>query len=295
MGSTSYGYNVRSERQRVIRGAELLTLLLMIVVVCWLVFPRDLSSSLRNARLDAVSLSYMQAWLKAKPDDYQLRLLLANELINYGRFSAAQNQIRYISRHAGGVYDNAIVWLELRRDFQRLMALQPEQRDGTMLNYAAVTALRQVDTAQLDKAQRAQYGEMALLLGELNLAVTMFDGIAESDEHPEQWYARSARLLLANGRYRQAGDEYIKAMDARAIYALRKQYFLDAMDTLEAGGLHHHALVLAATRERIFYHDDEVLFRLLKLAQAGGDLQRAQHYALLLMHMTRFPAGGPPS
>ena len=76
MSSMSYGYNVRTERLRVLGLPELFAFLILIGVVCWMVFPRDLSSSLRSARLDAVTFSYMQAWLKAKPDDHELRLLI---------------------------------------------------------------------------------------------------------------------------------------------------------------------------------------------------------------------------
>ena len=82
MSSMSYGYNVRTERLRVLGLPELFAFLILIGVVCWMVFPRDLSSSLRSARLDAVTFSYMQAWLKAKPDDHELRLLMALSLIH---------------------------------------------------------------------------------------------------------------------------------------------------------------------------------------------------------------------
>ena len=50
------------ERRAVITTAELLALGVMVVVVCWLIFPRDLADSLRAAEMDAVSLSYSNAW-----------------------------------------------------------------------------------------------------------------------------------------------------------------------------------------------------------------------------------------
>ena len=37
----SYGYNVRTERLRVLGLPELFAFLILIGVVCWMVFPRD--------------------------------------------------------------------------------------------------------------------------------------------------------------------------------------------------------------------------------------------------------------
>ena len=67
------------ERRAVITTAELLALGIMVAVVCWLIFPRGLSESLRTSEMDAVSLSYSNAWLRAQPNDFPLRLLLAEE------------------------------------------------------------------------------------------------------------------------------------------------------------------------------------------------------------------------
>ena len=97
MSSTSYGYSVDSERRRVIGLTELAALVVLVAVVCWLVFPRDLSDTLRNADLDAVTLSYSTAWLKAKPDDHALRLVLARDLIELGRFAEADKQLDYVA------------------------------------------------------------------------------------------------------------------------------------------------------------------------------------------------------
>ncbi|WP_290537898.1 hypothetical protein [Alcanivorax sp.] len=50
MSSKSYGYTVRTERLRVLGPTELFACLLLILVVCWLAFPRDLAVTLRNAQ-----------------------------------------------------------------------------------------------------------------------------------------------------------------------------------------------------------------------------------------------------
>jgi tetratricopeptide (TPR) repeat protein len=283
VSSMSYGYNVRTERLRVLGLPELFAFLILIGVVCWMVFPRDLSSSLRSARLDAVTFSYMQAWLKAKPDDHELRLLMARELILQGDFVAADEQLQVVTADSNGRYDTQIAWLELRRDFTRLMAIDADNRRGTMLEHETLTRLRAIDWAALNSEKRIRFAEMALAMGSVDLAVQAYRRLADSAANPSQWYVKAAKVLLAHGRYSESADAYIAAMDARGNYTVRKRYFLAALSALQSGSLHDKALRLAQARERAFYNDKAVLYRLMTLAQAGGNMPLAEHYAVLLL------------
>jgi len=285
VSSTSYGYSVRTERLRVVGLPELCAFLILIGVVCWMVFPRELSSSLRSARLDAVTFSYMQAWLKAKPDDHELRLLMARELILQGNFVAADDQLSYVERARNGRYDNQIAWLELRRDFTRLMAITPDDRLGTMLEHDTLAQLRSIDWGALNNDKRVAFADMALALGDVDLAVQAFARLAENAANPSRWHVKSAKVLLAHGRYSESADAYIAAMDSRGNYLVRKRYFLAALDALQAGSLHRKAMRLAGARERSFYNDKDVLYRLMTLAQAAGNMAAAEHYAVLLLQL----------
>ena len=284
MSSLSYGYNVRSERLRVMGLHELLAFLLLIAVVCWMIFPRDLSTTLRNARLDAVTFSYMQAWLKAKPNDDELRLLMARELILLGRFREAEDQLALIAGH-GHFHDGDGAWLRLLKDFYRLMAVPPRDRIGTMLEYETVERLNAVDWGALTREQREEFAEMALALNQAEAAANAYARIAVQSDTPAQWHERAACVQLAHGNYQAAATSYIRAMDARGDYDVRKTYFLSAMDVLVAGGLHGQALALAERRERSFLDDKEVVYRLMLLAQSGGDMTRAQRYAVILLNL----------
>ncbi|MCG8392890.1 MAG: hypothetical protein MI745_07390 [Pseudomonadales bacterium] len=292
MSSTSYGYDVRTERLRVVGLPELLAFLLALGVVCWLAFPRELHSTLRNARLDAVSLSYMQAWLKAKPDDYELRLLMARELIKLGRFSEADAQLAYVAGNDDR-YGQEIAWLRLNRDFNRLMTIEPGNRAGTMLHFETAQQLDQQDWSGLDSEQRLRYARMALLLGEVRRAADAYQRIASASMNASFWHEKAAKTLLAHGQYRAAARSHMDAMQASDNYGMRRRYFLAALATLEAGGYHQEALLLASTHERRFYQDKWVLYRLMRLAQAGGNLAQAQRYAIRLLKLPDDGKGTP--
>lgn len=286
MGSKSYGYTVRTERLRVLGPTELVACLLLIVVVCWLAFPRDLATTLRNARLDAVTLSYMQAWLKAKPDDHELRLLMARELIVLGRFAEADAQLNRVEAADAG-YQAEVRWLRLQWDFKRLMAMEPELRVASRLRAETLASMRSQDWSKLDEDQRRELAEMTLVLGEVEQAVRYYRLIAAEAKRPGDWYKKAGRVLLGQGNYLASGLAYGQAMEAAGDAAERKQYFLEALAALEAGSLHDEALRFASRYEHLYYQDKEVLYRLMRLAQAGGNLTQAQRYAVRLLRLPK--------
>ncbi|MCH9782684.1 MAG: hypothetical protein K0U65_02220 [Gammaproteobacteria bacterium] len=287
MSSTSYGYSVDSERRRVIGLTELAALVVLVAVVCWLVFPRDLSDTLRNADLDAVTLSYSTAWLKAKPDDHALRLVLARDLIELGRFAEADTQLDYVAANTSqpSLLDQ-LRWLRARLPFVALMAIAPAERGGSVLSTRARVALSKVQPERLETAQLQRYAEMALILGNLDLAVGAYHLLAVQAPPAWQWHRKAGDALLARGRYARASEEYILAMRAQQGGAGRAD-FLKAVTTLQAGGLSGQALDVAARWEGVFLNDSEVLYRLMSLARAAGEGARAQHYAVLLLRLRK--------
>ena len=285
MGSKSYGYTVRTERLHVARLSELAVLLMVILVAFWLVFPRDLSDILRNSRLDAVSLSYMKAWLRAKPDDYELRMLLARELVELGEYQQASYQMELIPRGKEFGFDAEIAWLELRRDFIQLMALQPTERPGSYLYPKTRDRLANLNVAPLSVEQTDQAAEMAMAMGLVDQTVRLYRQLAAQGQRAEKLHALSARLLLGDGRYREAADAHLAAMDASDNYADRRKAFLAALEVLQAGERYADAIQVMRERDQAFLQDKHVLYRLMNLSLACADVPQAQHYAVLLLRL----------
>lgn len=281
------------ERRAVITTAELLALGIVVAVVCWLIFPRDLSESLRAARVDAVSLSYSSAWLRARPNDFPLRLLLAEELIELGRFEEARAQLDYVAANAErDRFLEQQRWLNARMPFVALMAVPPERREQSPLRRRALHALATLRPEQLDDQRLERYAEMTLILGQLDRTVAAYHRLAERQNTPADWYRRAGHALLAQGRYREAAREFLLAMQARSGTASAHEDFLTAMATLQAGGYLQQALSQARRYEQAFVDNNEVLFRLMKLAQAAGNVERAEYYATLLLRLRDPAASG---
>lgn len=283
---SSYGFSVARERRRTTGPAELIAGLLLIAVVCWLVFPRGLVSQLRSARVDAVTLSYAGTWLRARPDDYAVRLLLADRLIDMGLADQARRQLDYIGAHTDDPRWRAPQrWLSARLLFARLMAVVPEKRDNNPLKARVWRAVDRIDAKTLDNAQLQQYADMALALDRLDLTVNAYHLLAARPPSSASWYQKAAVALLAHGRYQAAADEYVRALDASAGQADAGRYFLKALATLQSGNRLKQAMQLAVRRQGPFLADPEMLYRLMNLARAAGDTSRAEFYARRLLHL----------
>ncbi|WP_133490551.1 MULTISPECIES: hypothetical protein [Alcanivorax] len=286
MSSTSYGYSVARDRWRIVGPPELLALVLLIGVVCWLVFPRDLAGSLRSARMDAVTLSYTNAWLRAKPDDFGVRLVLARNLMDLGLLQQAEEQLDHLSRHASDPSTLATqAWLRSRLPFVALMEIPARQRRDDPLWGQSRAALERVDRTTLSLRQLERYAEMALILDLPDAAVQAYRQLAARQAYPGAWYARGAAALLARGQYREAADEYLLAMASQENHYGRRRYFLAALSSLESGGLIREAAALGQREAAPFLNDQKVLYRLMNMARAAGEYQLAERYAILLLKL----------
>lgn len=287
---TSYGFNVARERLRTSGPMELIAGVALIAAVCWLVFPRNLVSSLRQAPVDAVTLSYTDNWLRAKPDDYALRLLLANRLVDMGLLDRARAQLGYIRTHTTDPQWRAPQrWLSARLAFGQLMALPPAARTASPLESEVRRDFVAIDPRDLDDDQLEQYADMAINLGRPAAAVQAFNLIAGSRPQPAFWYRKGAAVLLSRGLYREAADQYLRAEKAEPDHAGARRDFLDAVGTLQAGNLLPAALDLARRQRGPFMGDQEVLYRLMNLARAADDHGQAQFYAERLLQLGQSP------
>ncbi|MBP7660323.1 MAG: hypothetical protein KA778_09985, partial [Burkholderiaceae bacterium] len=116
-----------------------------LALVLLLAFPsQDLSNKLARAdRSDLLTISYLRAWLSAKPDDWPLRLTLARHLTLIGRYDEALGALEAIR---GGER-------ELRRaaEHQRLVVLERKA-----WSLPEDSPLRAELLAELSRAMRAR-------------------------------------------------------------------------------------------------------------------------------------------
>ncbi len=90
------GFPAAPERLRFATTGQILGFGLMTSLIFMVIYPeQSLQRHLeRSAHTDNVSIAYLLAWLRAKPDDHYLRLLLAQRFFDKGQISESRKNAR---------------------------------------------------------------------------------------------------------------------------------------------------------------------------------------------------------
>lgn len=289
MSLQTYGYSAQSKRFELIRVSELLVFVALVLVVCWLVFPRHLSDSLRGGKLDAVSKQYIETWLQAKPDDVQLRMLLAQALIRLGALKEAHEHLQVIEHSSDKTIAEQGYWLHAQLEFERLMAVQPEQRKSHVLWSISQQSLSKVDYQALPGEHIEQFVRMALLLGFSK----------EANEASQYWLNNTgsatietvniAEVFIAYQEYTTAANLYIQALTKAPSLEQQASYFVAALLSYQAGSKFDEGLLLIERFGNLFLDIDQVLYQIVLFARAANKPEVASFYAGYLMGF----GGGP--
>lgn len=283
MSLQTYGYSAQSKRAKLIQVSELLAFVVLVWVVCWLVFPRNLSDSLRGSELDAVSKQYIETWLQAKPDDVRLRILLAQELIKIGALADARRHLEIIQNSNDKTVADEGHWLHAQLEFERLMAVQPHQRKSHELWSISQQALKKVDYHTLPTQHLAQFVRMALLLGFTKEATAAAQYWLDNSQSQTTDIVDIAESFIAYQAYSTAADLYIQALVKTKDTKQQAVFFLAALRSYQAGSKFNEGGVLIERFGGLFLDNDKVLYRIVLFARAANKPGLASFYAGYLM------------
>ena len=283
MSLETYGYSAQNKRIKLISKSELLAFVMLVFIVCWLIFPRDLSLTLRDSELDAVSKQYIEIWLQAKPDDVQLRILLAQGLIHLGQLEQASQHLKIIQKSHKKSIAAQGYWLHAQLEFERLMAIQPADRREHLLWAISKQALSYVDYRILEPKEIAQYIRMSLLLGFTKDAFSAASYWLQTNNPDSQEITVIADSFAAYQSHSAAASLYIQALIKTQNPEQKSVYFLFALASYQAGSLFGGGTELIQRFARLFLDDEKILYRIVQFARAADNHALASFYASHLM------------
>ena len=267
-----------AERQRLAPPHWLLGFGLMAGLSLLLVFPQSLESRLASSvRVDPVSLAYLGAWLRAKPDDYPLRLVLAREEMQKGDL---QKAVATLGPVLSGVAD-ADSRLQAR---ELMLALRQRQlwqfRDGTpQYAWARGAYLQQLADLSADTSwtipRLQQFADSAFALGDSSLGRRLYLRLITSDPRSLARYDRLEQLDLGEGNYREAASLCFRALPYTHDINQRRQYFLAGLKVLSSGRLLNEAVAAGLNYVGPLENDSQTLTYLVHLALADQRLDVA--------------------
>ncbi len=282
------------ERPRLASPGQILGFGLMVCLALLAVFPgQDLERRLENSAYgDSISMSYLGAWLRAKPDDHHLRLILARRLVQQGQPEAAEASLapllagQDLQGHERA--EAELMVLELReRQLWRETAAGPAQQAAKA---AYLAQLRRVTAYRWEVARLEGFAQQAMDLGDTVLGRELYiQLVRDNPYHSLPFLERIARLDLAQGRYREAAAIYFHALPYTADLAQRRRFFLAGLRVLQSGNLLGEAL--AAGRQHLgpLGQDSQTLTVLVRLALAGRRPDLAEHYVARLLRQRVSP------
>lgn len=219
---------------------------------------------------------YLEAALKSRPDDNQLRLVLAQTWLGSGCYRKAllvldgfgANLPMEIQREA-----DALRYAILREQ------LQLEEGDSTTRGAFQTLARRQLQRAQMDQElARIEFDAVSLNLPDIAEAARLrrkkLQPAPETEPRSAEHYRKDAAAAFA-------------AMEKAATTAERRSQFLKGIQTLQSGNLIFEALQQGERHLGLLANDQESLMIMTRIALAAGKPEKAQFFIRRALGMTK--------
>ena len=221
---------------------------------------------------------YLEAALQAKPDDHQLRLVLAQTWLNSGCYRRALLVLNGF---------RADLPEEVQREFNSLryeiLKEQLQLEEGTAVERESFKKLARIKitTTQNDQElSRLEYDTATLGLTDLAKA---------AGQRRRQLHPAPATAQATAETYRNDATAAFTAMEQTTGIAERRSYFLKGVRTLQAGNLTVEALKQGERHLGPLAEDQETLMVMTRIALAAGKPEKAQTFIRRALGMTNKP------
>lgn len=143
------------------------------------------------------------------------------------------------------------------------------KRNNDSLGYA--TRLANIDTVDKEKWLMDKY----YILMDNHMYDEAEKLLKENAKDSNEWKNQSADFYFLRKSFVKASNEYMVLSNKAKTYSEKKEYFIKAVKSLQAGSHNQMAAALAYKYENSFISDTQMRKYLLKLYIAVGDLEKA--------------------
>jgi hypothetical protein len=235
---------------------------------------------------DAVSLAYLRIWVKAKPDAYHLRLVLARHELSQGNLQNAEAVLTPILNASDVESDDLIqAWLlMLNISKQEMWRLRPDTPPFAQAKQKYLQQLRTVAAFPWSRSQTQLFAQQASALGDSNLSFTLYTQLIKAHPcHNLSWYDLVAKANLSKSRYKNAADTYFSASSCPQDPVQQRNYIVTGLKTLQSGGLFNDSMLSSEKYYGVLSADRKSLMYITKLALASGRPDLAEKYTSRLL------------
>lgn len=258
-----------------------------------LVFPqtslldRLTATAAADERPDQLNIEYLKVFLRARPQAQRLRGELVRQLIGIGEYAQARDQLAIMRASPDPGPRMEAAWFEYDILYKETYA-QPERSPQRA---QLAEALRRQLLALLEQPlaidRLITLSQNALAAGDNATAKLIFARILQKDAAMGDGdAARLAAQSLGLGDYDSSAAFYFQAMEAVTNLDAKRDYYMQGLRTLLAGG--HYEQMLAAADRYIgpLSNDKQTLLFLTRLAQSANRPAAAQRYVKQLLQLS---------
>ncbi|NOT18334.1 MAG: tetratricopeptide repeat protein [Sulfuriferula sp.] len=270
-------------RPRLITPLNLTGLVVAVSAVLFLLYPQQrISQQLSTSnQVDAVSLQYMRSLLTTEPDNHTLRLQLAQAYTKIGQYDLALKTLRQLYTNTQPQWREA-AYLTQIDILSKIAFAAPANSTLRKEKLAQLhTALQQAAPHIYQTRALAQFAQKAEAIGDIQLAELSINKLIRTNK-TATLIDHAARLALANGHYLHSAQYSWQAMQLSETPADQRRYLLQALDTLQSGGIGHIGLDWVQQLPPAQWQTPDTLYKLTKLALASNRPAQADAFALQL-------------
>ncbi|WP_346833725.1 tetratricopeptide repeat protein [Paraburkholderia sp. SUR17] len=269
------------------RIAPLWLVLLMagvVVLTLYAAWPGGgLRARVATSPTSALSVAYLEAWLRVQPDNEEFLQLLGTQYREVGRLDDALRVAQRMARSQSPDMRRAALLLRLGIDEQKAFAYPEGSREREEALEQVREELHAAAAMQWDTDDLQHLASRAAATGTPALARDLYARLSQQDAAGRrQWDEALVRYAVETGAYREAADAYFRLQDSATTLDARRSAFLSGIRTLQAGNLLADALEAAQQHAGALENDKATLIVLLNLARAAQRPDLVDRYAKAL-------------
>jgi hypothetical protein len=239
---------------------------------------------------DPLRLTYMQLWLRARPQDELLRLRLARELAGGGDLDGARAELQRLADSPDPELAGRVALLDVEFASRQAFALAPADARRAQLLAELRDHLNGLARQAWPTHIVIELAERAATLGAREAAALWHQQLLDERVplSAGAWEA-AARRMLAQGDGALAARLYLRARSEARGFDERRRLFFAALQTLQAAGLLMEALTIGEAELGDLANDTTTLEFMTRLALAANRPDIAQRFATRLLRLSWWP------
>nr|WP_199066577.1 tetratricopeptide repeat protein [Chromobacterium sp. ASV5] len=243
-----------------------------------------------------LSVAYLEAWLRVRPDEPSYLELLASQHLRLGRWEAAMRAANKLARVGSGEERQRALLLQVDAAEQMAYAVSPQdkRRETYMASYREL--LQRTLGYQWDARTMTRLAAQATAAGSADVMLAYYHRLAARDPgHAMLWQEKIGKLALSQRAYEQSAQAFFSAFEHAATLEDKRRNFIAALTVLASAGNIAQACAEGDRRGAAMMNDAASLRVLLDQARQCGRPDLSTRYAKALTQWALSSGGAATS